>query len=272
MSNTGSSAYASASSSSPPPRISPPFHFSFIARLPRGTPGIARLGFRGCPCNTLFATVFVAKMKMPFSSEHASAASFCAEPSLRADSSAAPSAPYPMGLAILERGLVHRGDLRVRLHLLLLLRHHQLLRLLELAGGWRNRRRVVRSEERDGVPSGEGAGDCDDGAGGEEARADHAHDAHATRGRIGALARRQQGRGLAHRCCVIRAKRRHFLQHPNFSRRPNKRGVVFYLVGSHVGQKYCRVLSGTFSRFILELKKVIIYPHLSSHYLDFTFK
>jgi len=42
-----------------------------------------------------------------------------------------------------------------------------------------------------------------------------------------------------------------------------------------VGQKYCRVLSGTFSRFILELKKSssgIIYPHLSSHYLDFTFK
>ena len=162
------------------------------------------------------------------SREHAAAA-----PSLRADSSAAPSTPYPMGLAILEQGLVHRGDLRVCLHLLLLLRHHQLLRLLELAGGWRNRRHLARSEERDGVPpSGEGAGDCDHGAGGEEARPDNAHDAHATRGRIGALARRQQGRGLAHRCCALGAKRRGIFSTPHFflktdDREPNKRGVVF---------------------------------------------
>ena len=35
-----------------------------------------------------------------------------------------------------------------------------------------------------------------------------------------------------------------------------------------MGQKYCRVLSGTFSRLILELKKVIIRYHLSSFILS----
>ena len=85
---------------------------------------------------------------------------------------------------------------------------------------------------------------------GEEARADNAHDAHATRGRIGALARRQQGRGLAHRCCVLGAKRRGIFNTP------------FFPADS--------VLYGTFSRFILESKVFFVplmeedtYPHLA---------
>ena len=81
------------------------------------------------------------------------------------------------GLAVLERALLHRRGLRVRLHLQPLLRHHQPVSLLDLLPpsvpearlAVRNRRHGGlgggRSEQRDGVPGGT-AGDGDDGAGG----------------------------------------------------------------------------------------------------------
>ena len=126
------------------------------------------------------------------------------------------------GLAVLERALLHRRGLRVRLHPQPLLRHHQPVSLLDLLPpsvpearlAARNRRHGGlgggRSKQRDGVPGGT-AGDGDDGAGGEETRRGDAHDASATRGRIGALARLEQGRGLAaHRVVAGPMKRRGF--------------------------------------------------------------